>query len=135
MWPFKSSVQLVAGYKSAHLPQDDDDFVRGRSLPTHPRSSAIALGVRAAIAELGKIDVAYIRASDRFDRDLVCLPFWGSLDTIGVVLALERNLGVTICDDEAQCVRNPEVTPGVTVAEFVADVYKVIGGKLAMQEG
>jgi acyl carrier protein len=134
MWAFKSSAQRLAEYKDTHSPQDDGDFVQACNLPAHPQSSAIALGVRDAVVELGEIDAPYIRASDRFDQELTHFAFWGSLDTIAVVLEFEKHLGVRISDDDAQHIRNPEMAKGVTVADFVADVFKVVSPKMAAKQ-
>jgi len=131
MWLYKSSAHRVAEYRLTHAPQESDDFVRACNLPAHSQASAIALAVRDAIAELGAIDPVYIRADDSFDDDLATLPFWGSLDTVGVVLALEQHLSIRISDDDAQCVRHPEFSRGMAVADFVRDVFKAVRTKMA----
>lgn len=129
MWPFKTTTKRLAEYRESHPAQKDDDFVRECGLADSPKSVAIALGVRAAIAELGEIDPTYIRASDRFDEDLVYLPFWGSLDTVGIVIALEKHLGTLISNDEAQRIRDPESEKGVTVAQFVTEVHQMLSAR------
>lgn len=131
MWPFKSSTEWVAEFKATRSPQDSEEFVRACSLPTSPASSALAIGVRAAIAELGEVDSTYIRADDGFDDDLIKLPFWGSLDGLAIILTLQDHLGIRISDEEAQRIRNPESSSGMTVADFVTDIFDVLGDKMA----
>lgn len=129
MWPFTSSALKVAEYSRSRTPQEPAEFVRACALPDDPNRTSIALAVRDAIAELGEIDPLLVRADDSFDRDLVNLPFWGSLDTIAVILALEKHLKTKISDDDAHSIRNPEMSHGMVVADFVRDVFQVVNTK------
>jgi acyl carrier protein len=85
-----------------------------------------ALGVRTAIANLAGVSAEDIHASDTFDGELSQFEFWGSLDSIAVVLELEKCLGVKIDDAKANQIHDPESKPGTTVAEFVQCVLQVI---------
>jgi acyl carrier protein len=104
--------------------QPDSEFIARCELTGE--SASYALKVRTAIANLAKVDPEYVRAQDTFDRDLAQFDFWGSLDSIAVVLELEECLGVRISDKVAGEIPNPERAPGITVAEFVRDVLHVI---------
>ncbi|MAT73082.1 MAG: hypothetical protein CMJ58_26660 [Planctomycetaceae bacterium] len=130
MWPFKSQQQRIAEFRSTHERQAADEFVRRCNLPEHPHAGAIALAVRTAIAELGSIESDYVRADSSLDDDLITLSFWGSLDTIAVVLELEQHRGVKISDDEAQRIRHPEFS-SMIVADFVRAVFMVVVDKFS----
>lgn len=121
---------MVSDFKATRSPQDDEEFIRACNLPAGTKPSTIALGVRAAIAELGQVEPMYIRANDSFDDELISLPFWDSLDTYAVVLTLEEHLGIHISDNEAQQIRHPEMSRGMTVADFVTDTFKALADKI-----
>ncbi|MEQ8835940.1 MAG: acyl carrier protein [Lacipirellulaceae bacterium] len=130
MWLFKLSAQMLADFKSTRSPQEDEEFVRECNLPAGRKSSVVAIGVREAIAELGQVEPTYVRANDRFDNELVSLPFWDSLDTIEVILTLEKSIGIPITESEAQRIRHPESVRGMTVSDFVTDVYEALAEKI-----
>src|SRR5262249_20239256 len=46
--------------------------------------------VRRAIAGLGTVPAETIRADDTFSEDLVQLPFWDSLEWMGLILEIEQ---------------------------------------------
>jgi acyl carrier protein len=126
----KGAAQRIAEFIAGRSPQSDEEFVRGCALPTQtfPQAAIIALLSRRAIARLGQIDPKYIYAEDTF-RLLEVLPFWDSLDAVDIVMTLEDELGVQIADREAEHIRNPDLTRGLTVAEFVRDVFNVVKDK------
>jgi acyl carrier protein len=53
----------------------------------------VALAARRVIAELGTVPAETILPDDSFVYDLVELPCWDSLDWLGLVLGIERELG------------------------------------------
>lgn len=130
MWHFKSSAQMVSDFKSTRSPQGNEEFVRNCRLPAGKSTTVVALGVRATIAELGQVEPDFIRADDQFDNELISLPFWDSLDTYEVILTLQEHLGIDISDNDAQQIRHPEMSRGMTVADFASDVFNVLADKI-----
>jgi acyl carrier protein len=120
---FRSGRTVRNDFTDGRTVQSDSDFIVGCGLAMD--CAPTALKIRTAIANLAKVEVAQIRAQDTFDHDLVHFEFWGSLDSIAVVLELEKCLGLCIPDEVAADIPNPERRPGITVAEFVKDVLHV----------
>ena len=117
---FRTADSIKQEFIQARIAQAEAEFLRRCDLPAHLEASALA--VRAAIANLAGVDVCLVHADDRFDTELLHFDFWGSLDTIAVVLELEQCLGVPISDAQSQKLPNPEFVPGPTVAEWVRRV-------------
>lgn len=107
------------------IEQSERDFVEACGLDARSDGERVALGVRRAIANLGGVDQKLIRANDTFNDDLVDLEFWGSLDSIELVLEVEKCLGFAISDTQAQSIPDPESIAGYTVADFVRSVVEV----------
>jgi len=59
-------------------------------------------------------------------NELVHFDFWGSLDSIAVVLELENSLGIEISDEMASEIPDPERIPGFTVAQFARGVLEAV---------
>lgn len=84
----------------------DDEFVKACGLPDEPLMIEVALAARRVIAELGTVPAGTIRPDDSFARDLVQLPYWDSLEWMGLVIGIEAELGdrvniTELCFDEA----------------------------------
>jgi hypothetical protein len=45
--------------------------------------------------------------------------------------ALEQHLNIKISDDDAHCIRHPEFSRGMVVADFVRDVFKAVSTEMA----
>lgn len=123
MW-FKSKQEKVHQFKRDRLPESDEDFVHGCALSVE--DVYVAIGVRRVIARLGDVEPAYIHHNDCFDGDIDLLPFWDSLDSLGIVMEIEEEFGVKLNDDAAQRIRNPEMVRGLRVKDFVGDVANVV---------
>jgi acyl carrier protein len=68
----------------------DDDFLNGCAIPGEPLPVMVALAARRVIGELGTVPPETIHPDDSFDRDLVQLPFWDSLDWMSLVLGIDE---------------------------------------------
>ena len=94
MWRiFKTTHSKVADFPAGRVRQPDEPFLAECDLPDDPEAARIALGVRRAVASVGLVAPAFIRASDRFPEELGVLPLWDSLDWLGLILAIEEELG------------------------------------------
>jgi acyl carrier protein len=80
----------------------DSEFLGACEIPDDPLMIEVALAARRVIAELGTVPVKTIKPDDSFAHDLVQLPYWDSLDWIGLVLGIERELGDRVVITE-QC--------------------------------
>jgi|GEM_PF-5674266 len=121
---FRSGKTIKREFLSSCTRQSSQDFLTACELSGE--SADDALKIRDAIANLGGVDAEYVRADLTFERDLIHFDFWGSVDSIGVVLELETCLGIVITDDMAAQIPDPEAIPGFTVAEFVRSVSSVV---------
>ena len=84
----------------------DGEFIKACEIPDEPFLVGIALAARRIIAEPGTVPAETIRPDDTFAHDLVQLPFWDSLEWMGLVLGIEGELGSRVnitedCFDEA----------------------------------
>lgn len=121
---FRSGKRIKQEFLGRRIAQPEADFLAGCDLPIDRAESA--LRVREAIANLAGVAPGYIHASDSFDSDLVHFDFWGSLDSIAVILELENSLGVAISESQAHEIPDPESIPGFTVADFVRKVVQIV---------
>lgn len=116
----------AAAFATAREPLLVTDFCHGCGLHASGAGCARAAAVRRAITRLGQVPPHAIRPGDRFAVELAALPFWDSLDVVGVALALEEELAVELSDAQLQRVRHPEHHPSLSVRDFVADVLAVL---------
>jgi acyl carrier protein len=73
------------------------------------------------------VPAEFIHHDALFSSELVDLPFWDSLDAVGIALVLEEELGIELSDEQLERVRNPEhLQQNLKVSDFVADVLAVI---------
>jgi len=105
--------------------QTKQDFASACNVQEHYID--LAEGVRRAIGTLGNVPSTKIRSTDRFYVELAEYDFWGSLDSVVLILELEKQLGITIDDKIAQSIADPELTPGYTVAAFVQSIADAVG--------
>jgi hypothetical protein len=70
----------------------DGEFLEACEIPDDPLMIEVALAARRAIAELGTVPAETILPDDSFVYDLVQLPYWDSLEWMGLVLGIEREL-------------------------------------------
>ncbi|MCH8840917.1 MAG: acyl carrier protein [Planctomycetes bacterium] len=121
---YRSSKTIKREFLESCTRQSKQDFLTACELTSESANNA--LKVRDAIANLGGVDAEYVRAEHTFMGDLIHFDFWGSLDSVGVVLELEKCLGIVITDEVAAQIPDPEAIPGFTVAEFVRSVSSVV---------
>jgi len=122
----------VQAFTSGKNPQSDEEFLAGCGLPDNDGAKSVALGVRRVIATFGEIEPEYIHHNAVFASEINYLPFWDSLDGVELVMTLEDELGTAISDEEAESIRNPEFDKtGLAVRDFVSDVYRVVGARMA----
>jgi len=121
---YRSGKTIKDDFLKSRKKQSDKEFLAACELPDNLGCSA--LKVRVAIANLGGVEAGDIRAEDTFDGELIHFDFWGSLDSIAIVLELEICLGLKIDDVMASQIVDPEAKPRTTVAEFVRCVLRVV---------
>ena len=121
---FRSAKQIKQDFLNARTGQSEADFLTVCGVRAELEQRA--LRVRAAIANLAGVDVCHIHADDKFDSELTHFDFWGSLDSIELVLELEESLDVRISDEQAHEIPDPESVPALTVADWVRRVVKIL---------
>ncbi|HBJ33981.1 MAG TPA: hypothetical protein DDZ51_04290 [Planctomycetaceae bacterium] len=127
MWRFRSPKAAKQQFLDAHPEQSDSDFLLECGIIGECRK---AIAIRNAIASLGGVEPGRIHASDTFNTDLINIEFWGSLDAIAVVYELEKNLGTTIPESQAERIPNPELHHQMTVADFVIAVLEIVDNSI-----
>ncbi len=123
---FLSGKRIKQDFIGARSAQSDDDFLARCELNRGHADAAIR--VRAAIATLAGVEPGYVHAEDTFDGDLAHFDFWGSLDSVAIVLELEKQMGIPISDEQAQRIVDPESVRDLTVAQFVRSVLEAVPG-------
>jgi hypothetical protein len=89
----RRATELAASLWRERPTMGDGEFVKACEIPGEPLMVEVALAARRVIAELGTVPAETIRPDDSFAQDLVHLPYWDSLDWLGLVLGIERELG------------------------------------------
>ena len=129
MW-FRSHARDKREFLDSRTKQTETAFLAQCGLPEE--SAEAVLAVRKTIATLGGVDPGYVHAMDSFARDLSHFDFWGSLDSVAVVLELEQALDIRVSDEQAREMPDPELTDDLTVAAFIRSVLEVLQiGRLA----
>lgn len=83
--------EMAADFARQHPPQSDAEFLAECGLPVN--ASATALAVRRSVASYGMVAAEHIRSGDSYPGTLESLSGWDSLDFLGWVIELERELG------------------------------------------
>lgn len=86
----------AARFRKKHLPQSDEQFVLGCGLAPGSIEATRALAIRGAIGTCGSIGPEFIHHDHRGPEDLATLDFWDSIDYLGFILEVERELGVRV---------------------------------------
>jgi acyl carrier protein len=91
----------------------DGKFLKQCEIPDESLLVEVALAARKVIADLGTVPPETIRPDDTFAEDLIQLPFWDSLEWMGLVMGVEE-----------------EFDGKVLVAEScIEDAVKLAGGR------
>ena len=103
-------------------PTEDLDFVTALGVSEGSSDARKVTAIRAGIAELGEVPPHSIRADHRFYPDLERLPFYDSIDFLGLILMVEEKLDVRLGDTDHEML-SKIVTEG-TVMDFVLNVLR-----------
>lgn len=110
-------------------PQSELNFLNICFLESSTKKNKIALGIRNAIANLGKIEPKYIRAEASFE-DLDLLPFWcfcgdAGFSTTKFVETIESELNIRFTEEQLRnsSVRDPDLNIDMKIFEFVREFY------------
>jgi hypothetical protein len=88
----RRTTELAASRWRERPTMGDGDFVKGCEIPDDPLTVEVALAARRVIADLGTVPTETIKPDDSFGHDLVQLPYWDSLEWVGLVIGIERAL-------------------------------------------
>src|SRR5262245_49944784 len=89
----RTAEEMAADFARGRQTQTDEQFLTDCGLANHPEASRTALAVRRSVAGYGMVAPEFIRASDRYPEELTNLSGWESIDMLGWILELERELG------------------------------------------
>jgi hypothetical protein len=121
---FWSAERKVAAFCEGRSRQPDDQFVAECGLPNDPEAARVALGVRRAVANIGRVEREFIRADDLYPDTLGVLPLWDSMDWAAFTFELEDQLGTRLTDGGMIL-----AAERVSVKQMAADVYRLLGGR------
>lgn len=107
-------------------PTADATFLEQVGIDPASPQAAVALTARRVFAELGSIPPQSVRGPDRFYPDFQRLPFYDSVDALGILLELGSQLSIKI----SRSASDPLMTlitarESVTVAEAVREVVRI----------
>ena len=91
-----------------------DSYFREQGVPFH-----VVVGVRKVLAEQFDVDMSRLSAADDFSENLHFLWDFDSMADVEIILALEKQFGIQISDQEAE--------KAVTVRDIVNLVCEKIG--------
>ena len=120
---FRTTRAKVDRFRRGRERQSDADFLVECELPEDPDASRVALAVRHAVGAIGLVDSQYVRADDRYPDELAVLPLWDSMDWVGFIMEIEEELGIDLCDADAQAITSPR---GFSVRRCVHAVLAVV---------
>ena len=93
---WRTADEMAADFAAERSTLADEDFVSACDLPNNPLATRIALAVRRSVASYGMIEPGYIYAEDVYPDQLIELSGWESIDFLGWVLELEKELRVPL---------------------------------------
>lgn len=88
----RRATELAASRWRERATMGDGEFLEACEIPDDPLMIDVALTARRVIAELGTVPAETIRPDDSFAHDLVQLPYWDSLEWLGLIMGIEREL-------------------------------------------
>jgi acyl carrier protein len=95
---WKTADEMAEAFIATRQPQSDEAFVASCNLPPTAYARKVALAVRNSVASYGMVDTQFIRADDSYPKELSLLSGWDSIDFVGWILELERELGMIVPD-------------------------------------
>lgn len=96
---WRTAEEKAAEFASDRMSEDDATFISNCGLPDTLLASRVALAVRRSVANYGMIESEFIRADDLYPDQLIELSGWDSIDFVGWVLELEKELAIPIPGD------------------------------------
>lgn len=88
----RRATELAASHWRERPRMGDGEFLKACEIPDDPLTVEVALAARRVIADLGTVPTETIKPDDSFAHDLVQLPYWDSLEWMGLVMGIEREL-------------------------------------------
>lgn len=121
---FQSADANVVTFTEGRSRQPDEDFLGDCGIEADTIEACIAVGVRHAVAEVGRVNPALIRADDVYPETLGILPLWDDMDWVALAIALQEQLGIDIPDKNVESLlSNPE---RISVGQMAADVVDYV---------
>ncbi len=104
---WRNAEEKASDFALRFPPQSDAVFLDECGLPADAESTSIALAVRRSVASYGAVTADCVRADHSYPGDLELLSGWDSLDFVGWVLELERELQVPVDGDWFRSLTHP----------------------------
>lgn len=105
-----------------------DALLNELGIESGTEEAAIALAVRAELAELGKVPPESVTASTRFYPDLEDLPFYDSPDDLAYLFSMEKILGMKLSPEALTLeypIRLPSRVGDLTVGDMIDDLLRL----------
>ena len=115
---WKTAGEMAAGFAADRTPEADEQFVAACGLPDTPDAARVALAVRRSVASYGMIGPEFIRAADTYPNELIELSGWDSLDFLGWIFELERELGMSVTREAFKDIRQPFTVKDLALATY-----------------
>lgn len=107
-------------------PTADETFLEQVGIDPASPQAAVAPTARRVFAELGSIPPQSVRGPDRFYPDFQRLPFYDSVDALGILLQLESQLSIKISRSAGDRLTTLiTARESVTVAEAAREVVRI----------
>jgi hypothetical protein len=93
---WRTADEMASDFARQFPARSDAEFLADCALPNDPNAERAALAVRRSVAIYGAVPPVHIYANHSYPGELESLSGWDSIDFVGWILELERELGVDV---------------------------------------
>jgi hypothetical protein len=123
LWQLRRKEKKAVQRFETFAPTPDAEFLEALQLSPSAPEAEIALAARRAFAKLGSVPPESLKPSHRFYPDLQKLPFYDSIDFLGIIFELEEQTHMKISKDDGEHIlKNFGHPESATIGETVLNV-------------
>lgn len=93
---WRTADEMAADFACSRTCEQDEKFISDCDLPETELAKRVAIAVRRSVANYGMVESEFVYASDKYPDELIELSGWDSIDFVGWLLELEKELGVLV---------------------------------------